>query len=182
MSFICRCSIAWYKSLKSVEMLPLTLKSFASSLALLISPPYRHSALLKGVDPDRSALPIPLEGVQAPRFRSYPYPWCTQPSTGEKNVDTALVSQGLFSLPDSPLQVVGLCHVGVVSTSGTAETHLVLRVWGLQCRCNPCTSAQSFSTGLENIIINSSNQWGFYCWGFLKLKPELLILHENIGF
>lgn len=37
----------------------------------------------------------------------------------------------LFLLPHSPLQAVGLCHIGVVSTGGTAETHLVLRVSGL---------------------------------------------------
>lgn len=164
-------------------MLPLTLKSFTSTLALLNSPPYTGTLLCSSVWIwTGQPCPSPLEGAWGTGVEILVLLLIhTAVYLRKKNVEAALVSQGLclFSLPDNPLQVVGLCHVGVVSTS---RTHLVLRVSGLQCRCNPCTSTQSFSTGLENIIIHSSSQWGFCCRGFLKQKPELLILHKNIAF
>lgn len=88
-----------------MEVLPLTLQRFASSLALLIHP--TQALCSSQACGSGQVSPVhTLEGAQAPGLRSYPCPRRTQPSTQENNVETVLLSQGLCisSLPHSPLQ------------------------------------------------------------------------------
>lgn len=151
------------KSLKSVEMLPLTPRSFASSSALLISPPCTEILLYSNM-----------------------WIWTGQPYTSSWKVQR---HQGWDLTPDLDMHNPPLekkmckqhlcprvfaffhflpvhCRLWGSATLGWPPQEGQWRpTWSLglstTAQVNPCTSTQSFSTGLENIIINSSSQWGF---------------------
>lgn len=149
------------KSLKSVEMLPLTLKSFPSSLALLISPPYTGTLLYSGMWVwTGQPCPSPWKVHRHQGWDLTPALDPHNPPLEKKTVETVQRVFAFFLFLTVHCSLWGSATLVLSPQVGQQRP-----TWSLGLR-TACTLTQSFSIGLENIIINSSSQWGFCCWGF----------------
>lgn len=129
------------KSLKSMEMLSLTSRSFSSSPAPLILPSCTGTQVCSDVWIQSGQPCSSLGRCTGTGAGIFPLPLTYTPLHLRNHMKTALLSQGL----SGPLQAMGTLVLSPSSLSPPTVPmgHCCLGhcgVSGLHCRCSPCTS------------------------------------------